>query len=283
MHAGPHPGFITQRPNGLAGWMACFDPATLPILSSSAAMIEEWRANEDAVDAHLLAESLASDALFTIKLFAHLARLRRGRQDSEPETLVQALVLLGIGPFFRDFAPQASVDERLAAVPEALAGFHAVQERARRAARFALAFAVQRMDRDNAVLHGVALLHDFAELLLWLHAPDFALEIARRQQADSTLRSATVQMEVLGIRLYELQHALMREWQLPRVLIDFADAKRESSSVQARNVLLAIRLARHTAKGWDNAALTDDVRDIAELLHMGVEPTLALLRDIDCD
>lgn len=280
---GPDAGFIQHPPGDLGAWMACFDPMQLPILQSSASMIEDCRGNEDAVDAHLLAEALASDALFTIKLFAHLARLRRGRVESEPETVVQALVMFGITPFFRDFGPQPTVDEHLASVPAALAGFNAVQERARRAGRFALAFAVHRMDRDNAVLHEAALLHDFAELLLWLRAPALALEIAQRQEADSTLRSAVVQMEVLGVKLPELQHALMREWHLPRVLIDFADAKREGSSVQARNVLLAIRLARHTAKGWHNAGLDDDVRDIAALLHMGTAPTLALLRDIDSD
>jgi hypothetical protein len=47
-----------------------------------------------------------------------------------------------------------------------------------------------------------------------------------------------------------------------------------------RNVLLAVRLARHTAAGWDNAALADDVRDIAALLNLGEAPTLKLLRDI---
>ncbi len=283
MRAGPGPDFILGPPRDLGSWVACFDPAALPILGSSAQMIEDCRGNQDAVDAHLLAQTLASDALFTVKLFAHLARLRRGRSRSEPETLVQALVLFGITPFFRDFGPQPTVDDHLAFVPGALAGFAAVQERSRRAARFALAFAVQRMDRDNAVLHEAALLHDFAELLLWLHAPTLALEIARRQEEDRTLRSAAVQTEVLRITLPELQNALMRAWQLPQVLVDLADARREGHSAQARTVLLAIRLARHTAKGWDNAALDDDVRDIAGLLHMGTGPTLALLRDIDSD
>ncbi|MCK7495915.1 MAG: hypothetical protein MZW92_36870 [Comamonadaceae bacterium] len=42
-------------------------------------------------------------------------------------------------------------------------------------------------------------------------------------------------------------------------------------------------LARHSAAGWDNAALPDDVRDIAELLHLGEEPTRRLLLDIDAE
>jgi hypothetical protein len=50
-----------------------------------------------------------------------------------------------------------------------------------------------------------------------------------------------------------------------------------------RNVLLAIRVARHSTEGWDNPALPDDVRDIAALLQLGLEPTRQLLRDIDGD
>ena len=275
------PDFLDRSPGGVNAWVSHFDAAELPILRSSAEAIEEMRANEDAVDAHLVAETLAHDPLFTLKVLAHVARLRRGRDGSDAETLTAALVMLGITPFFRDFGPQPTVEDRLMAWPGALDGFHAVLERSHRAARFALGFAVQRMDHDAAVIHEAALLHDFAELLLWLHAPGLAAEIARRQRMDGALRSATVQADVLQVELGDLQHALMLKWRLPRILTEIADGHREGVSAQARNVVLAIRLARHTARGWDNPALSDDVRDIAELLHMGTEPTLALLHDID--
>jgi hypothetical protein len=48
-----------------------------------------------------------------------------------------------------------------------------------------------------------------------------------------------------------------------------------------RNVQLAIRVARHSALGWDNPALPDDVADIAVLLNMAREPTWQLLRELD--
>lgn len=257
------------------------EASSLPVLRSSAETIEILRENEDAVDASILADALASDPLLAIKLYAHLAELRRGRDGGEAETLRQALVMLGVGPFFRTFEAQACAEDSLAGQPEALTGFEAVLERGRRAARFALAFAVQRMDHDTALLYECALLHDFAELLAWLYAPGSMLEITRRQRADSSLRSARVQAEVLGVRLSDLQHALMLQWRLPRMLVTLADATLESTHTQARTVLLAIRLARHTAQGWDNAALADDVRDIAALLHMTPGPTLALLQDVD--
>jgi hypothetical protein len=59
------------------------------------------------------------------------------------------------------------------------------------------------------------------------------------------------------------------------------DDDRHAERTQVRNVLLAVRVARHTASGWDNAALADDIADIGALLQLGPQPTLALLRDID--
>lgn len=275
--------FITRIPRDVAGWVSCFDAAALPVLDETARTLDALRANEDAVDAHLLTETVAADPLLTLKVLAHVARLRRSRDDDargDPETVTAALVMLGIGPFFRAFGEQVTVESRLADHPEALAGFRNVLRRSHRAANFALGFAVHRMDRDAPVIHEAALLHDFAELLLWLSAPALALQIAARQAADPTLRSAAVQRELLNVELPDLQHALMLAWRLPPLLVRISD-DRHADSDQVRNVLLAIRVARHSAQGWDNAALPDDVNDIAELLHLGTDPTLRLLRELD--
>lgn len=270
-------------PRDISGWVDRFDASTLPVLRTTALAIEELRANEDAVDAHLLAETLSHDPLMTLKVMAHLAHLRQGRGGTDAETLTAALVMLGITPFFRDFGPQPTVEEHLSSFPEAIDGIRRVLTRSRRAAKFALAFAVQRMDRDAAILHDVALLHDFAELLMWLEVPELASEAARRQRRDPKLRSAAVQLELFKVTLPDLQHALMRKWRLPRLLINVADDHLEVVSAQARNVVLAIRLARHTADDWRNAALGDDVAAIASLLNLGTGPTMALLQDIDGD
>ena len=278
---------ITQPPSSLAGWVACFDAALLPVMASTAQFIEDWRATEDAADAHSLAETLATDPLMMLKLLAHVAALRRGREGSEPETATEALVMLGITPFFRAFGPQPVAEDWLAADDDALAGFQAVLRRSNRAANFAMGFAVHRMDHDAAVIHQAALLHDFAELLLWLHAPSLALHIQQRQQAEPGLRSAAVQRQVLGIELPELQHALMKHWRLPALLVQITDDQAVLSArtgqAQLRNVWLAIRVARHSAQGWDNPALPDDVHDIAEFLHLSPDAVQRLLLDIDSD
>ena len=273
--------FITRAPRDVAGWGARFDPATLAVLACTAAEVEAMRAIEDDVDAHLLAEAIGSDPLMTLKVMTHLARLRRGREGSDTETLTAALVMLGITPFFRAFGPQPTVQERLAELPEALAGFQRVLRRSHRAASFAIGFAVHRMDHDASVIHDAALLHEFAELLLWLQAPGLALQIVQRQRADPSLRSATVQREVLNVELADLQHHLMLAWRLPELWTQITDDHAKRETPQLANVRLAIRVARHSADGWDNAALPDDIADIGRLLQLSPPHVERLLHDID--
>jgi HD-like signal output (HDOD) protein len=279
MCSAPPPPISRALPD-LQAWTAHFLAAPLPVLADTAEELESYRANEDAVDAHRLAEAVSADPLMSLKLLATWASVRSQRSTGDPETVTAALVMLGISPFFRAFGPQTTVDEHLGGHPGALQGLDEVLRRARRSAAFALAFAVHRMDHDAQVIHAAAQLHDFAEMLLWLHAPALALQIAERQRLDPTLRSAIIQRELLHIELQDLQQALMRAWRLPELLVQISD-ERQSGSAQVRNVLLAVRLARHTAQGWDNPALPDDVRDIAALLNLGETPTLHLLQDID--
>lgn len=276
------PPFLTAAPPDLAGWVRALDIADMPVLADSARLIEDLRAVEEDVDAHMIAGGIGDDPLMTLKLLRHVARLRRpaGREHTDAETATEALVMLGITPFFRDFGPQPSVEQRLAGQPQALAGLHDVLSRARRAARFALGFAIHRQDPDAAVIHEAALLHDFAEMLLWIHAPALALDIAHRQRLDPSLRSIEAQSEVLHVRLADVQQGLMKAWRLPELLVRISDDQVSEQS-QVRNVQLAIRVARHSTHGWDNPALPDDVDAVAALLSMGVAPTWALLRDID--
>ena len=276
------PARIDRPLRDLSAWLAHFRAAPIPVLDATAVAVGELAANEDAVDAHLLSETVAADPLMTLKLLAHVGS--NSRRETDVETVVGALVLLGIGPFFRLFGELPTIGQALRDTDDAAeveAGLQAVLDRSHRAARFAIGFAAHRMDPDAAVIHEATLLHGFAELLLWCHAPKLALEIARRQRADASLRSALVQQAVLGgITLAELQQALMKAWRLPELLIRLDDA-RHANSPQVKNVTLAVRLARHSAQSWDNAAVPDDVADIAALLQLGPVPTLKLLHEID--
>jgi HD-like signal output (HDOD) protein len=264
----------------VGAWTQHFLRTEIPVLADTAATLEELRPNEEAVDANLLGEIIAGDPLMSLKVMAHVSARLSSRLVTHAETVTSALVLLGIGPFFRAFGPQPTIEEHLADLPEALGGLQAVLHRAHRAAKFALGFAVHRQDHDAAVIHQAALLHDFAEMLLWCHAPTLALEIARRQHDDPALRSNVAQRQLLNIELADLQQALMRAWRLPELLVQLSDDK-HASSPQVRSVLLAIRIARHSARGWDNPALPDDMAETADLLNLAYEPAIKFVHQIE--
>jgi HD-like signal output (HDOD) protein len=274
---------LTAPLPSLDAWVDAFARAEIPVLTETAESLELMRATEDDVDAHGIGEMVAADPLMTLKVLAHASEQRRSRSGglrAEAETVTAALVLMGITPFFRDFGPQPTMEEVLADNDEALLGLSRVMQRAERASRFALGFAAHRADPDAAVIHSAALLHDFAEMLLWVHAPDLALQIAALQEADRHLRSAVAQRQVLGIELADLEQALMRRWHLPELLMRITGDKHERDP-QVRCVQLAVRLARHTARGWDDAGVPDDLHDIAELLNLSEAHALKLLHEFD--
>jgi HD-like signal output (HDOD) protein len=278
---------ILVAPPHLAAWTTRLRDACIPVLSGTAEelallqQVEETRGN---VDARMIADAVASDPLMTLKILKHVGRHRPAGLVTDAETVKAAVMVLGIGPFFRHLGQPVTIDQHLAEHPEALEGLRRVVLRSHRAARFALGFAVHRMDNDAAVVHEAALLHDLAEMLLWCHAPGLALEIAQRQQADPQLRSADVQRELLNVALADLEQSLMRAWRLPELLIRITDDHATGAAAmhpQVRMVRLAVQLARHTQDGWDNAALPDDLQEIAALLTLSPEATRRLVTDLD--
>jgi HD-like signal output (HDOD) protein len=270
---------LTQPLRDLAAWTAHFRAAEIPVLAHTSEALEALRINEDDVDANGIGEMISGDPLMTLKVLAYSSAHRGSRVVTDTETVTAALVMMGISPFFGSFGVQPTVEDRLQDEPEALAGLNLTLQRAHRSANFALGFAVHRMDHDSAAIHAAALLHDFAEMLLWCHAPALALRIRQAQHADPALRSSAAQLDVLNIDLMDLQQSLMKAWRLPELLIRISD-DRHAEHPSVRSVALAVRLARHTANGWDNPALPDDVKDIAMLLNLSQAATLQLVRGI---
>lgn len=271
----------------LAAWVNAFADADIPVLNESASEIALLREIEEArgdMDAHTLAESLGNDPLMTLKVLAHVSRYCTRLSSEPPETLVGAILMQGVGPFFTTFSNPLDADTCLASCPEAVEGLTQVVRRSRRAAHFAMGFALKRQDKDAVVIQEAALLHAFAEMLLWCHAPTLMLEVASRLKADHTLRSAAVQLEVLGVRADDLAQELMRRWQLPDLLIHCTD-QRLINDLKVRTVTLGVRIARHTQHGWDDphclAALPDDAKDVGLLLNIAPEAAHRLIRGLD--
>ena len=276
----PAPAEIVRPLPDLSAWIRRFREAEIPVLRETVEAIEALRENEDATDANSIGEMIGGDPLMTLKILIYASSHRGKRVETNAETIIAALVMMGIPPFFRAFAEQTAVEDRLADDEHALAGIGRVLRRAHRGARFALAFAVHRTDPNAATVHAAALLHEFAELLLWCHAPTLALAIEKIQREDVAVRSSAAQQQVLNIDLATLQEALICAWQLPRLLSE-TGREAQTNNGGVRTVALSARLARHTANGWDNAAVPDDITEIAELLNLSVAATLHLAKGID--
>ena len=272
--------YLTAPLRDLEAWTRYFRDAQIPVLAKTSAALEALRADEDNVDASMLGATIECDPLMSLKLLAHVAAKRRADTATEIESITTSLVMTGISPFFRNFGLQPTVEEHLHDQPLALQGLRAILHRADRAAQFAAGFAIHRSDTDADVIRLAAFLHDFAEMLMWCHAPTLQLRIAQAQRADPALRSATVQRVMLNIELDDLRQALMKLWHLPELLVRISDSRHADTAI-VRNVVLAVRLARHTMQGWDNPAVPDDVDDIAKLLNVAPNVALAYAHRIE--
>ena len=234
----PAPAEIVRPFADLSAWIRHFRAAEIPVLRETVDAIEALCANEDATDANSIGEMISGDPLMTLKIFVYAAAHRSKRVETGVETVIAALVMMGIPPFFRAFADQVALEDRLGHDADALAGIGRVLQRAHRGARFALGFAIHRTDPNAATIHAAALLHEFAELLLWCHAPALALAIEKIQRDDPTVRSSAAQLQVLNIDLANLQEALISAWQLPRLLSE-TGREPQAGNTGARTVALA--------------------------------------------
>lgn len=272
--------YLTAPLRDLAAWTRYFREAEIPVLAATSTALETLRAMEDDVDAGMLSAVIQRDPLMTLKLMAYVASKRRPGVSTETETITSSLLMMGIAPFFRNFGLQPTVEDRLQDQPLALDGLRNLLKRAERAGNFALGFAVHRADLDASVIQLAAFLHDFAEMLMWCHAPTLELEIQAAQHANPALRTASIQRSVLNIEINDLRQSLMELCRLPELLVHISDG-RHLAHANVRNVVLAVRLARHTQHGWNNAGLPDDINDISELLNAPPRVTLAFLHKID--
>jgi hypothetical protein len=87
-------------------------------------------------------------------------------------------------------------------------------------------------------------------------------------RADPAVRTRDAQQSVLGFPLLDLQNALMLEWKLATMLQWLMDDMHAAAPARQMNVALAVNLARHSARGWDNPALPDDFAAIQKLLNL---------------
>lgn len=260
----------------LETWILYFSGAELPILRQTARRLEEARQNIDNVSGRDIANIVLQDPLMAVRVLAYIQPFRGKHLRSDITTIASAVMMLGVEPFFSKIENPVTIEAMLKDEPQALLGVLQVIRRLQRATHYAHDWAFARHDVNVEEVALAALLHDLTEVLLWCFAPKLAIEIRTMQQADKTLRSAVAQERVLGLTLFDMQLALCHAWHLPDLLKALMDDE-HAEQPRVRNVILAVNLARHSANGWNDAALPDDFTAIERLLHISRETLLTRL------
>lgn len=268
---------MSQQPKSMEGWVALFGQADVPVLRHTARELERLRADQTLLNASSIANIVTDDPLMTLKLLRYMQMHKPHSQAYEMVDVKQMLLMMGLDTFFRAVPAKPMVEDQLHGHLDALVCLLQTVRRAQRSANYAFDWALRLHDLHAGEVLVSALLSHVAEMLMWCFNPGQMLEIRRRQQADKTLRSVDVQTDVLGFAGVELQRQLTLKWNLPELLQNLMDPAL-SQSPRVRNVLLAVNLARHSAQGWDDAALPDDYREIGSLLRMEPDRVMSLVR-----
>ena len=268
---------MQQQPKSLAAWLAFLRQADIPVLKHTTRELERLRADESLLNARSIAHVVTDDPLMTVKLLRYMQTHKHRNQKYELVDVKEALLMMGLDTFFREVPAIPISEDMLHGHLDALVRLLHTVRRAQRAAHYAFDWALRLHDLHAEEVHVSALLVHVAEMLLWCFNPAQMLEIQKRLDADRALRSADVQKQVLGFTGMELQRQLTTEWQLPALLMNLMDPA-QANTTRVRNVMLAVDLARHSAQGWDNAALPDDYREIGTLLRMETDKVMALVK-----
>jgi len=261
---------MQQEAKDLHGWVAFFSNTEIPALRQTLRELQALRETGDKASALDVSHIIARDPLMTALLLRYLQSHKHRSQTSEVLEVEQALLMLGIEPFFNNIVSKVSVEEMLSTQTPALISALRVVHRSHRASSYAYDWAVRLRDLHYEEVRIAALLRDLAEILMWCFSPAEMLRVKAIQDQDKSIRSGAAQEQVLGFRLVALQKELVKEWKLPALLLNLMDSE-NNQQARVRNVVLADRLARHSSHGWADAALPDDYKDIAALLSMKID------------
>lgn len=265
-----------QNVTGLEGWVDFLTRADIPVLKQTERDLAALHQDQNKLSARGVAHAITVDPMMTVKLLRYLQQHKRRSQTHEVALVEQALIMLGVEAFFQKIPARPLVQDMFKGRMDALVHLLHRVHRAHRASEYAYDWAVRLSDLHYEEVRIAALLHDLAETLMWCFSPQDMMKIWTIQHQDKTLRSRTVQEQVLGFALADLQTALVKKWDLPELLLTLMDDE-NAQKPRVRNVLLAVNLARHSANGWDDAALPDDYKEIGELLRMPAEQVMVMV------
>lgn len=263
--------------SNVQAYVAHFSAKELPVLRRSVIELAALREQGAHADVRSISALVLADPLLTMRLLTHVENNRGASRSQDITTVERAVMMVGVEPFLEIFSELQTLEDVLHDHPRALVGALRLITRARRAAEIAGEFAVLRRDINAQEIRVAALLYEAAEIVCWVYAPTLTANVYELQKADRSLRTVVAQRRVFLVSAAEIQQSLVRVWGLPQLLVRLLDETHHLDP-RVRTVELAVRIARHSSRGWDDAGLPDDFADAQNLLRVGRELLLNRLQ-----
>ena len=207
-------------------------------------------------------------ALETLK---QLQQASNKPRENEVCSMEQAAMLLGMERVQSLPTARPPVEESLRG--HASEGYRRAVTRAFHAAyqSWDWAFIKRDIAPDEILLS--ALLHDSAELALWVNAPDRIHQL-RRLTIRDRLPAAEAEYIALGDSLGHFSRRLAEKWNLPPLAHE-ALRPEYGNEPRVRGVVLAVQLARQVEWGWYSPPVQETLEQIADYLQGSIEEVTA--------
>ena len=251
----------------LSGWADFLSSSPPPMLAYTRHRLAALRLKGEAIVPSEIAAIGLSDPLFSAKVISDIQSTRNKHRAMDITTIEHALMMQGIDPFYQRIEGAALLDEQITPGGLAHLAILALAKRGYVASRLARQWAEKSLDMHPEELQVAALIHDIAEILLWLKAPGHALLIKKVMDESPSMRSTAAQQRILGFTLTALTAEIAHRWGLPDILSRLFSG--EDLSPRIRTVSLAVRVARHSSQSWANPALPDDWSAVASKRWLG--------------
>jgi len=263
----------------LKSWVEHFSRLEIPVLQHTLDEIRALRDRFDDIGIRDITRLVKHDPLLSVRLMRYLEARRHTAQVTDVTTLERVLLMIGMSGFFRAFGTSPVLESELESCASASRRCRRACARAYLAAQLAETIANRHYDITPDEVIGAALMHDCAEILLWVAAPELASEVLKLLRSNPGMRSKVAQRMVLGITLHDLQLELVKSWHLPKLMQQLLDESLIEDP-RVRIVQVATSLARHLDNGWNDAGLPDDYQDMADLTGLTPEEAAQLVRAI---
>ncbi len=203
-----------------------------------------------------------------------LQQLHAGSDHSpraEVSSMAQAAMLLGIERV--EQLPRACPELERSLTGRARIGFTRAACRAFHAAFQAWDWAHIVNDHAPEEILLATLLHDVAEMALWIAAPDKMHEMRKLIFKDH-LHTDEAQYLALGESLEHFSRGIATRWQLPSLVHD-ALRPENAHNPRVRGVMLAVQLGRAAERGWHTEKMQRTLALIAEHLDKPEDEVIA--------